>query len=179
MGQPAAKENDLAVGIDIHVVLVPSPGGPVPTPLPHPFSGPLDTNLSPDVKIEGLAAATKGSIATNRPPHVPTPPGTSFQTPPANQGPVSNPPLTGLSCSCLTIPLVGSNFGRASLETARVQQRMGHPRISEPACCVTQNGSRDHVRERNMVAELVSLAGAIGFRQASLSAEGPAAVCSP
>lgn len=89
MGQPAAKENDLAVGVDIHVVLVPSPGGPVPTPLPHPFSGPLDTDLSQDVEIEGRAAATKGSIATNKPPHIPTPPGTSFQSPPEDKGTVS------------------------------------------------------------------------------------------
>ncbi len=90
MGQPAAKKNDLAVGVDIHVVLVPSPpGSPVPTPLPHPFSGPLDTNLSPDVNIDGFAAATKGSIATNKPPHIPTPPGTAFQTPPENKGTVS------------------------------------------------------------------------------------------
>jgi uncharacterized Zn-binding protein involved in type VI secretion len=90
MGQPAAKENDLAVGVDIHVVLVPSPpGSPVPTPLPHPFSGPLDTDLSPDVKIEGLAAATRGSIATNDPRHIPTPPGTAFQSEPENKGTVS------------------------------------------------------------------------------------------
>lgn len=89
MGQPAAKKNDQAIGIDIHVVLVPSPGGPVPTPLPHPFTGVLDTKLSGDVNIDGLAAATKGSIATNTPKHIPTPPGTSFQTPPANKGPVS------------------------------------------------------------------------------------------
>ena len=71
MGQPAAKEGDRAVGIDIHVVMVPSSGGPVPTPLPHPFSGVLDTDLSGDVKIEGKAAATVGSVATNTPKHVP------------------------------------------------------------------------------------------------------------
>ena len=87
MGMPAAKKNDLAVGIDVHIVMVPAPpGAPVPTPLPHPFSGPLDQQLSPDVTINGQPAATKGSVATNRPSHFPTPPGVSFQTPPATAG---------------------------------------------------------------------------------------------
>jgi uncharacterized Zn-binding protein involved in type VI secretion len=91
MGQPAAKEGDTVVGVDIHVVLVPAPpGSPVPTPLPHPFSGPLVSDLSSDVKIEGLAAATEGSVAENRPPHIPTPPGVSFQSPPDNSGTVQS-----------------------------------------------------------------------------------------
>jgi uncharacterized Zn-binding protein involved in type VI secretion len=60
----------------------------VPTPLPHPFDGVLDGNLSGDVKILGQPAATVGSTATNTPAHLPTPPGTSFQVPPANRGTV-------------------------------------------------------------------------------------------
>jgi uncharacterized Zn-binding protein involved in type VI secretion len=94
MGQPAAKQNDQVVGIDIHIVMVPSASGQVPTPLPHPFSGPLESGLSPDVTIEGLPAATVGSVATNRPPHVPTPPGVAFQAPPANRGPVTTGSVT-------------------------------------------------------------------------------------
>ena len=91
MGQPAAKKGDKAVGTDIHVVMVPAPpGSPVPTPLPHPFNGILDKNLSANVKIEGMAAATVGSIATNTPPHIPTPPGVSFQVPPSNKGDVTS-----------------------------------------------------------------------------------------
>jgi uncharacterized Zn-binding protein involved in type VI secretion len=91
MGQPAAKEGDVVVGVDIHVVLVPAPpGSPVPTPLPHPFSGPLFSELSSDVKVEGLSAATEGSVAENQPPHTPTPPGVSFQTPPDNRGTVQS-----------------------------------------------------------------------------------------
>mgnify|MGYP005847371307 CR=1 FL=1 len=86
MGKPAAKQGDQIVAVDIHLVMVPSPSGPVPTPLPHPFSGMLDGNLSQNVKIEGRPAATVGSTATNQPPHIPTPPGTSFQIPPTNQG---------------------------------------------------------------------------------------------
>ena len=72
--------------VDMHIVMVPSPGGPVPTPLPHPFMGIIDGNLSTDVKVMGMPAATVGSTASNTPPHIPTPPGTMFQVPPTNKG---------------------------------------------------------------------------------------------
>ena len=84
MGQPAAKQGDQIVGVDTHIVMVPG-APPVPTPLPHPFTGMINGGLSSDVKIMGLAAATVDSTADNTPPHIPTPPGTSFQSPPANK----------------------------------------------------------------------------------------------
>ncbi len=83
MGQPAAKQGDQVIGVDVHVVLVPALV-PVPTPLPHPFTGVLSGGLSGDVKIMGLPAATVGSTADNLPPHLPMPPGTAFQKPPSN-----------------------------------------------------------------------------------------------
>jgi uncharacterized Zn-binding protein involved in type VI secretion len=86
MGQPAAKQGDQITAVDMHIVMVPSPGGPVPTPLPHPFAGIIDGNLSANVMIMGMPAATVGSTATNTPPHIPTPPGTAFQIPPTNRG---------------------------------------------------------------------------------------------
>ena len=86
MGQPAAKQNDTVTASDTHIVLVPSPSGTTPTPLPHPFSGILNAQLSANVNIMKMPAATIGSIAENSPPHIPTPPGTSFQTPPKNKG---------------------------------------------------------------------------------------------
>jgi uncharacterized Zn-binding protein involved in type VI secretion len=86
MGQPAAKQGDKITATDTHIVMVPSPGGPVATPLPHPFVGLLNGNLSANVKIQNMAAATVGSIADNAPPHIPTPPGTTFQSPPTNKG---------------------------------------------------------------------------------------------
>ena len=86
MGQPAAKQGDQVVAVDIHIVLVPAPpGSPVPTPLQHSFNGIINGNLSGDVKIMGLSAATVDSTADNIPPHIPTPPGVSFQTPPSNK----------------------------------------------------------------------------------------------
>jgi uncharacterized Zn-binding protein involved in type VI secretion len=88
-GQPAARKDDPVAGVDIHIVLVPSPSGTTPTPLPHKFSGKLTEQLSDDVHIDGRKAATVGSVAPNDPKHTPTPPGTSFQRPPSNRGTVS------------------------------------------------------------------------------------------
>lgn len=89
MGQPAAKQGDRIVAVDTHIVMVPAAAGaPVPTPLPHPFSGTIDDGLSPDVNVMRRPAAVVGSTARNDPPHVPTAPGTSFSTPPTNRATV-------------------------------------------------------------------------------------------
>jgi len=84
LGTPAAKQGDKIVATDTHIIMVPSPGGPVPTPTPLPFNGTITTNLSKDVFIEGKPAATVDSGAVNMPPHIP--PGGPFQKPPSNQG---------------------------------------------------------------------------------------------
>ena len=86
MGKPAAKQGDKVMATDTHIVMIPSPGGPVPTPLPNPFAGALDGSLSSSVNIEGKAAAVVGSTATNSPSHIPQ--GGSFQKPPADSGKV-------------------------------------------------------------------------------------------
>jgi uncharacterized Zn-binding protein involved in type VI secretion len=88
-GQPAGHQDDQVIGVDIHVVLVPSPTGSTPTPLPHPFSGKLTGRLSKDVRIQDRPAAMVDSVAPNDPAHTPTPPGTAFQRPPSNRGTVS------------------------------------------------------------------------------------------
>jgi uncharacterized Zn-binding protein involved in type VI secretion len=91
MGQPAAKQGDTVIATDTHIILMPTPGGPVPTPLPHPFSGQLDGGLSQNVNIAGRAAATRDSTATNTPAHIPQ--GGPFQQPPKNRATI----LTGSS----------------------------------------------------------------------------------
>lgn len=83
---PAAKQGDKVVGVDTHIIMIPTPGGPVPTPLPHPFNGTLLQSLSTTVQIEGKFAAMQDSIAINNPPHIPQ--GGPFQKPPSNQGKV-------------------------------------------------------------------------------------------
>jgi RHS repeat-associated protein len=99
---------DLVVGMDIHMHLVPTPAGPVPTPLPQPFvgmvgdpvneivsamSGAMVSLVSGErpslatgmVLINGLPATTTNSSAKNSPVlrHVPMPPGTAHVNPPA------------------------------------------------------------------------------------------------
>lgn len=86
MGQPAAKLNDQVTATDTHIVMVPAGPSLVPTPLPHPFTGIITGGVISSVQIGGQPAAVVGSSATNTPPHIPTPPGTTFQTPPSNQG---------------------------------------------------------------------------------------------
>ena len=86
MGQPAAKQGDRITAVDTHIIMVPAlPGPPIPTPLPHPFIGMITGNLSSNVKIMGMPAATVGSTADNIPPHIPTG-GGPFQIPPRNKG---------------------------------------------------------------------------------------------
>jgi uncharacterized Zn-binding protein involved in type VI secretion len=74
MGQPAAKKNDQVIGVDIHIA---APGA---TPAPLPFIGMLNNNLSSDVNIEGMAAATKDSEAKNTTNHI------SNSAPASNKG---------------------------------------------------------------------------------------------
>jgi uncharacterized Zn-binding protein involved in type VI secretion len=88
MGQPLAKQNDQVQAVDTHIVMVPAGPSVVPSPLPHPFMGLLDSGLCSSVKVGGQPVATVDSVAHNTPAHIPTPPGASFQAPPANKGTV-------------------------------------------------------------------------------------------
>ncbi|HET7017134.1 MAG TPA: PAAR domain-containing protein [Streptosporangiaceae bacterium] len=81
MGMPAAKQGDRVTATDTHFIV--TPPGPV-VPVPHPFTGVLNGELSRDVRIGGKPAATAGSTATTQPPH--TPNGGSFAKQPANRG---------------------------------------------------------------------------------------------
>lgn len=90
MGQPAANSAATVTAVDTHLVMVPTPGGPVPTPLPHPFNGMFTGGLVTSVLVAGQPAVVVGSVASNQPPHIPTPPGASFQVPPTNSGTVQS-----------------------------------------------------------------------------------------
>lgn len=85
MGPPAARRGDRIVAIDMHLIQPPPPATPVI--VPHPFSGIVDSALSPNVTIGGAAAATVGSTATNTPPHIPI--GGTFVNPPTNKATVT------------------------------------------------------------------------------------------
>lgn len=59
MTRPVAKRGDRVVGLDTHIVLIPSPAGPVPTPMPMPFSGSLTEQLSSTVFVDNMPAAKR------------------------------------------------------------------------------------------------------------------------
>src|SRR5262245_51457285 len=83
---------DPVIGVDIHMVMVPTPGGPVPTPMPHPYIGiifdPLGTAIATGLSkvfsgggalfVNGFRAAGTGTDVRWLMKHFPTPPGTSF-----------------------------------------------------------------------------------------------------
>ena len=94
MTLPAAKQGDKVLAVDIHIQMIPSPGGPVPTPLPSPFIGTIDGELSSDVFIEGKAAAVVGSTATNTPAHIPV--AGPFQKTPADKATIQQGSATVL-----------------------------------------------------------------------------------
>ncbi|QAU25013.1 hypothetical protein EO087_14245 [Dyella sp. M7H15-1] len=84
-GKPAARFGDSIVNAaDIHIVMIPSPGGPMPTPEPCPFNGRITQQVSRNVFINKQPAALQGSMANNLPPHIPQ--GGPFQKPPTNLG---------------------------------------------------------------------------------------------
>lgn len=83
MSKPGAKQGDQITATDTHILMIPSPGGPVPTPTPMPFVGQLSGDLCGSVMIEDKEAAVKGSKANNSPAHIPT--GGPFQKAPSNE----------------------------------------------------------------------------------------------
>lgn len=81
MGMPAAKQGDKITATDMHMIQPPGTAPPVLTP--HPFQGVINSGLSSNVNIMGMPAATKDSMATNTPAHVPI--GGTFVNPPTNK----------------------------------------------------------------------------------------------
>ena len=85
----ASKHFDPVMGVDIHIVLIPTPAGPVPTPLPHPFIGmvidPMDYApfIGATVMVNSIPRGVAGSAGKNIPSHIPM--GGPFQKPPGNE----------------------------------------------------------------------------------------------
>ncbi len=88
MSNPVAKKGDQVTGVDTHIVLIPSPAGPVPTPVPCPFNGILVEALAGSVFVDHCAVAVEGSVGKNVPPHIPA--GGPFQRPPSNRATVKS-----------------------------------------------------------------------------------------
>ncbi len=119
---PAAKHLDPVLGVDVHIVMIPSPAGPIPTPLPHPYVGmlldPADyvPIIGATVKVNGLPRAVAGTSGQATPPHMPM--GGPFMKPPtcesemfmgsltvnADGDPMGFAALPVLSCQDIGIP---------------------------------------------------------------------------
>lgn len=111
MSRPAAKKGDRVVGLDTHILLVPTPAGPMPTPTPMPFHGKLEDDLAADVFLDDQPVATKGSVARNSPAHAPA--AGPFQRAPSNRGTVQTGNdrvlVNGKPVACLGDPVVTCN----------------------------------------------------------------------
>ncbi|CAA9228861.1 MAG: Rhs family protein [uncultured Cytophagales bacterium] len=85
---PAAKQFDIVMGVDIHLIQLPAPGPPVP--IPHPFIGmvfdPMDfvPLLGATILVNGVPRAQAGTGAKDIPVHFPL--GGTFIKPPGNEG---------------------------------------------------------------------------------------------
>jgi len=85
-----AAKDDPVMGIDVHDMVVPSGSGTTIVPIPHQFIGKMASNLSPDVKVRGDAAATMDSIARHDCGiHMQVPGTISFVTGPRKEGDVT------------------------------------------------------------------------------------------
>jgi uncharacterized Zn-binding protein involved in type VI secretion len=108
-GRQIAKATDPVMGFDIHRMVIPSGKGTSVVPLPHPFIGKLMDRLSPDVKIKGLAAAVKGTIAKhNHPVHHQLPGTIRFQKSPSKQGEVTGGTVDSVLINGKPVAVVGS-----------------------------------------------------------------------
>lgn len=123
----AGTHINVIVGLDFHIVMVPTPAGPVPTPLPHPFVGfvfdigdlipKLGASVFINYKIRGCSF-TQGMLGMKV--HIPTPPGAAFSPKPighdaynffgsltvkAQGNLLAVSPFMLMTCNCIGIPL--------------------------------------------------------------------------
>lgn len=97
MGEPAARKGDQIVALDMHIQMLSTPAGPVPTPQPMPFSGAIDEDVSSTVLADGKPLALLGSKASNAPAHIPVL--GPFQKQPDDKGKVTGASGTSIADS--------------------------------------------------------------------------------
>ena len=85
-----AAQDDRVMGMDVHIMVIPSGPSTTTVPLPHPFIGKLDDGLSDDVSIGDKKAALKGSKAKHDDSmHMQLPGTIKFQNNPKKEGEVT------------------------------------------------------------------------------------------
>jgi RHS repeat-associated protein len=114
------KHMDPILGVDVHIVLIPTPAGPVPTPIPHPHVGmimdPFDyvPIVGSTLYVNNMIKASAGTAGLLIPPsHIPM--GGPFAPPPGNESEMfmgsatvdaEGDPFSFLGCpviSCMTV----------------------------------------------------------------------------
>ena len=89
-GKQMAAQDDRVMGMDMHIMVIPSGPSTTTAPLPHPFMGKLDDGLSDDVSIGDKKAALKGSKAKHDDSmHMQLPGTIKFQNNPKKEGEVT------------------------------------------------------------------------------------------
>ena len=108
-GKRIAQEGFNVMGFDIHQMEIPAGLSTAVVPLPHPFIGKLQQNMSPNVVIAEHAVAYKGSIAKhNSPLHMQLPGTIRFIKMPDNKGEVTGGTAKKLKINDKEAALVGS-----------------------------------------------------------------------
>src|SRR5437773_79102 len=124
----AAKQGDLVIGVDMHMVMVPTPTGPIKVPMPHLFTGVVFDPLGMAIAAASVGFGVGGGVLINGSPvantgtevrgfaHIPTPPGIAFapDDQPDNRGTIVTGSKTvsmgGSSCGRLTSLVSTCNF---------------------------------------------------------------------
>ena len=89
-GKQIAVDGDKVMGMDTHIMVVPSGNGTTTVPLPHPFIGKLKDKLAKDVTIKDKACAVKDSVAKHDDSmHMQLPGTIKFQNNPKKEGKVT------------------------------------------------------------------------------------------
>lgn len=89
-GKQMAAQDDRVMGMDVHIMVIPSGPSTTTVPLPHPFIGKLDDGLSDDVSIGDKKAALKGSKAKHDDSmHMQLPGTIKFQNNPKKEGEIT------------------------------------------------------------------------------------------
>ena len=89
-GKQIAVDGDKVMGMDTHIMVVPSGNGTTTDPLPHPFTGKFKDKLAKDVTIKDKASALKDSIARHDDSmHLQLPGTIKFQNNPKKEGKVT------------------------------------------------------------------------------------------
>ena len=89
-GKQMAAQDDRVMGMDVHIMVVPSGPSTTTAPLPHPFIGKLNDGLSDDVSIGDKKAAVWGSKSKyDDPTHMQLPGTIKFQNNPKKEGEVT------------------------------------------------------------------------------------------